>query len=230
MKTVFGKFAPTWIRRLGYAAALLGLSILFGANPAAAQDFPVDLAMKFCASKQKDSTVMAINDFGTGICAWGYPTIGDAKQGALSKCTGYVPKSMRQKVKCHVVWENGKITDPKLVEIMRKPYRMPVTIEINDGGEKGKQGAPGYMIFGPAPDKLSRTATIHLADGQKICSGIARMRQLKLEFDFAAKCFDGKTLKGKAKVIGLREIGGLQRLALDLMIRQNPGYIRVVAE
>jgi hypothetical protein len=230
MKLILGKFAPAKALRLGYATALVGLSFLSGTKPVAAQDFPVDLAMKFCASKQEDNTAMAINDFGTGICAWGYSTIGEAKQGALSKCTGYVPKSMRQKVKCHVVWENGEITDAKLVEIMRKPYRMPVMIEIDDGADKSRQGMPGYMDFGPAPDKLSRTTTIYSADGQKICSGIARMRQLKLEFDFTAKCFGSRSLKGSAKVIGLREIGGLHRLALDLMIHKNPGYIHIVAD
>jgi hypothetical protein len=228
--TNFWKSAQLLAVRLSAVVAFFVLSVLSGIQPVAAQDYPVDLAIKSCASKNDDNSAMAINDFGTGICSWGYSTLGEAKQGALAKCTGYVPKSMRDQVKCHVVWENGTITDPKLVEIMRKPYRMPVTIEINQRGDEAGKGVPGYMDFGPAPDKLSRTASIHLANGDRLCSGVARMRTLKLEFEFTAKCQDGKSLKGKATVIGLRKIGGLHRLALDLTIRQKPGYIRVVAD
>lgn len=215
--------------RLGCVTVGLVLVILSGAKPALAEDYPVDLAMKFCASKNDEHMAMAINDFGTGICAWGYGTIGDARAEATSKCSGYIPRTMRKQVKCQVVWENGKITDPKLVETMRKPYRMPVTIEISEDGTTARSMA-GYMDLGPAPDKLSRTASIYLADGQRLCIGVARMRTLKLEFEFTAKCQDGKTSKGDAKVTGLRKIGGLQRLALDLTIRQKPGYIRVVAD
>jgi hypothetical protein len=230
LKITLEKSALLEALRLGCATAFVGLALLSGARPVMAQDYPVDLAIKFCASKKDEHMAMAINDFGTGICSWGYSSVADARQGALHKCTGYIPNTMRKKVKCHVVWENGNITDPKLVELMRKPHRMSVMIEINDGSDKSKKAMPGYIDFGPAPDKLSRTASIHLADGEKLCTGIARMRRLKLEFDFTAKCFGDQSLKGSAKVIGLREIGGLQRLALDLMIRQRTGYIRVVAD
>jgi hypothetical protein len=211
-------------------AGAMGLSLLIAvglvtARPALAEDYPVDLALKMCSKHNKRHAVLAVNDFGTPMCGWNYATLLEAREETIRLCTGYVPNSMRAKVKCRVIWENGEIIDAARVALMREPYRMPVTIEA-----AGKKAVAGFVQFGPAPDMLTRTATVHLADGTRLCSGAARLRKLKLEFDFSAKCGGSQPLKGKAKVTGLREVGGLQRLAFDMTIGKGDDAMRIVAK
>ncbi len=217
---------------LRWAVALALLAMVFGNTGAQAAEgkdrkYAIDWALDYCKAKTRGNTVMAVNDLGTYWCAWDWPSMAEARSEALRQCQAQPPATMRKSLPCKVMYENGKIVDPARYKAMRMDLRMPVMIESYNGATKKTENLKGYMVFGGAPDELTRTASIHLADGTAICVGAARLRRLKLQFSFTATCFGDQIFKGEAKVTGLVKIDGLQRLALDLLIRNDPSFARI---
>lgn len=194
------------------------------------EKFAVDWAISFCKANERTHTALAMSDYGGSWCAWEFPSLLEARAEALRQCQSLVPAAMRTKVPCSIIYENGRIADPAKYAAHRKSYRLPIEIESYNGIEKTTELLNGYMVLGGAPSELRRTADIHLADGTRICVGEASLKRLRLNFDFKATCFGDQVFSGKAEVIGLRKIDGLQRLAFKMTIRNDPHFARIVSK
>jgi hypothetical protein len=154
----------------------------------------------------------------------------EARRAAVRGCRRNMPTKLARGANCAVIWENGTVTDEGRAAAMCKDLRMPVRIESRNGVTRETQTLPGFITLGAAPDEVTRTARIALADGTPICIGAARVTRLTTRFGFTATCFGNQVLRGDATITGLVQVGGLNRLGFDLMTRNPPHSARIVTE
>jgi hypothetical protein len=217
------------MKRFAAVVAMLGLG-LPGAARAEDVRYPVDWAIAYCEANELGNTALAVSDFGGFWCAWDYPSMAEARREAVRGCRRNMPGKLARGANCAVIWENGAVTDEGRAAAMRKDVRMPVRIESRNGLTGEEQTLPGFITLGAAPDEVTRTARITLADGTPICIGAARVTRLTASFGFTATCFGDQVFEGEATVTGLVQVGGLNRLGFDLMIRNPPHSARIVTE
>jgi hypothetical protein len=217
------------MKRFAAAVVLLGLGLCCAAR---AEDvrYPVGWAIAYCQANRLGNTALAVSDFGSSWCAWDFPSMAEARRAAVRGCRRNMPAKLARGANCAVIWEDGTVTDEGRAAAMRQDLRMPVRIESRNGVTGETQTLPGFITLGAAPDEVTRTARIALADGTPICIGAARVTRLTTRFGFTATCFGDQVFRGEATITGLVQVGGLNRLGFDLMIRNPPHSARIVTE
>jgi hypothetical protein len=210
-------------------AAALGL-MAGSASRAETGRYPLDWALDYCRSQETGFTALAVADFGASWCAWDWPSLADARREAIAGCRRSIPAPLREGANCAVIYENGQIVDQRRAAQMRRDIRMPVRIESYNGQRRETETFDGFLTMGAAPDELTRTVEVFLADGTPLCVGAARIRKLAPRFGFTATCFGDQVFRGEARLTGLVRIDGLNRLGFDLRISNPPHRARITTE